>query len=1017
MLYLCGTDRLARGVREELAARSGGTSFTGNVVTLTQVLGHYSSPGEVVASDEIELRVWAELRRSQPRRALGGTLSFTSAMVDLWDLLRKEGKPEVTTAPERTLELLLGPVLSVERSLAAKGLLDDTGLLQELPRRIRKDPLHLETLVVDGFEGYPPLLASIIEALAESAEEAWVLTEGETLHPPSWSVEKPMSLGSQAGTRPATEGPARPPAVPGAVLDSWVQRETPERGPRPLPNVRMLQGVGGEREEVEAIASAVRQALNEDPTLRVLVAMPALPTYAPRVLEVFPRYGLRPEVLLPSSLLAAPGAQPLRRILELLLSDLPHASMLELIEDLDELGTLPKFFPRGATAEMIGRVAREGRAVAGREAFTTLLRAHAAELRAEGDEGGAREAEGVALGFGKLLETLRPLEAPAAPTAFVSTLRDVMVALGYLGPSTSEEGAVVLDALASAAAGLPVAGPPWPLGELRQFVEIVLSLRQSGSAARLPGIPVTGLHDAGLLSADLVILGGLSEANLPSDRPSPLLPPGARARAGLPTGEELVHRERVRLARVLARAGRTVVLSYPTRSGDEEVLPSPLLNDLLAVATPTLGAPAAPMAAPPTRAYAISEAMAGVARELGQPSGPSPSAIATLRLGLSGHRAEAWRSMLRGIRVERDRRASPRSTPFDGPMGGNGARELARKHFSSGRFTVHDLQDYLRCPYRFYLERVLRLQGPEEVTDEVDRPAVGSEIHHQLFVLQNSLRGTDGKLTGLTEKEAQVRGPSLQTQLRTFLDTLRPRTPDLETLTVRFLGTGGAAGRSGIATLLSQLVEDQSVVRSAHLELPFDDREPRSGSDIDPQLRLPPLPLGEVDSLHPVLVGRIDRLGFGQGRTSGVVIDDYKTGRSRPKDQDAAREAVPAGLELQLPLYMAAALYGLREKDPSVFPLGMRYLWISSAYETGFVSLLRLPQKPREEARQRERGVAYVEIALRHAQNAAQGILLGRFPINGRFASADGGCQFAGYCGFAQGCRFNGARFALRGVS
>lgn len=1051
-LYLCSTRRLSAHIQQELSARNGGAALTGSVMTLEELLDRYTSPSERVSDAEVRLRLWSEMRRSPGRNSPGGTLGFVSELVDLWGLVRQEGAmpggPSAGTAgleDDPLLQRLLGPVEAVERAFLAEGRRDGVGLLLDLPRRISEEGADFQLVLVDGFEGYPPALAAVVEALAARSEETWVLVEGDTLHPPGWTADRVAPPPTATGPTRSHPTPSGEPTVPGAVLDAWARSEERRDGPAPLPHVRLLDGLGGEREEVESLASEVRAILEKEPEATVLLALPALPTYAGRIREVFPRFGLRPEVPFPQPLVSAPAAQPVRRLLELVDEEFPHGGVMELIEDLQALGTLTSFFAPGTSVEDIDRVTREARCVEGEEAFTTALKEGARGLEGTGPGSEAERWERTSDGFTRLFGVLGSLRGAHGPVSFVASLREVMRTLGYIGGRSEEGPEPVLAVLEDAARAVEASSVTaegdgsgggqrrWSFGELRQLSETALALGVAPGRSTLPGVPVTGLHDAGLVEVDYILLGGLSERNLPSDRPSPLLSAATRARLGLPSGEELVHRERVRLSRVLARSRRGAILSYPARSGDEEVLPSLLLNDLLSVASP-VRVERSRTSRRVQGPYSLAEAMAAAVRGEGSSAGQAgqempkavvPSPVTSTGAGhpgagdpisreLMGPRGEAWRSMLLGLRAERERRTSPRSTALDGPAGGGPAQQLARRRFEAGRFTVHDVQDYLRCPYRFYLEKILGLAADAEVTDEVDRPALGSAVHRELFLLHDRHRGPDGAIVALDAKQLKEERTRVHAALEAFLRSLRPRSPELEAVSRRLLGPPGDPEAGALAQLLERLAEDDADVRVAHVELPFDDREPRDSQTVDPLLRLPPLPLGDVEGQVPRLVGRIDRLGFGRTRPSGLVVDDYKTGLSRPKDQDAAREAVPSGLELQLPLYMAAALHGMRASDPSLFPLGMRFLWLSSGDETGFVPFLRFPRRPKEEPKQLDRGVGYVDLALRHASNAAKGILEGRFPINGRFSNSEGGCQFAGYCDHARGCRFDLARLSLQ---
>jgi RecB family exonuclease len=1005
-LYLCGTERLQRSVEEDFAARSGGAALSGSVVTLDGLGRLFPSPRPSAEPEEVALRLWAALAPPSERGPPPTRLSFVEQVWELLATVRREADPQAG-ADEEELDRYLTPVEQVSAALEAAGQEDPSLQAFSLAERVRAAEPTLGCVVVDGFESYPRALAAVVEALAERSEETWVLVEGAAPLFPGWEEREPPEAAGAPVAR----------AVPPEALDLFLQRALPPAGPIDAPDVHLLAVKGGEREEVEVLARHIRDRLREFPRATVVVAFASLPSFAPRVLDTFPRFGLSPQVRLPGSLLSSAAALPLRRLVEVVARGCPRAGVLELLEDLEIQGHLARFFASDLSSEEIDRHVREAKVRQGRENFPRDLRGLAARWSAGGREAESSRVEAMADGFDRLFAFLAPVEAARTPVAFIEALRDTLEGTGLSAPGSADDPQGPVSKLLRAAHVVEQSLGPrigqWSLSQLQGFVETTLALYPGRGTEGEPGIAVTGLHDAGLLDVDYVFLGGLSEAHLPADRPSPLLSPGARARIGLASAPELALHERDRIARVLARARKGVFLSYSAGGDEGEVLPSLLLNDLLLSMRPRSGE-ALLSSQLGGRVYSTSDAMTAVGRAIGSDRADAPSTLALLSREGTTERAAAWHALLRGLRVEQERRRSPRATGYDGPGGGPGARELARRRYGEGRFGVRQLQEYLRCPYRFYLENILALGPAEDAEEEVDAPALGSEVHRLFFELHQSLRGADGTLRALSGPAFLAKEPEVRAGLEGFLADLRPRTPELDVLTRRWLGPPGRPGEGALAALFARMAEDLTLVRPAYLELAFDDRAPHDTSAVDPH-RLPPLSLGEVSGVPARLVGRIDRLSSGASRATGLVVDDYKTGRSRPHDQLRATQEVPTGLELQLPLYMAASLAGLRAANPRLFPLAMRYVWLSSREESGFIPLLKVPERARDEEAQQARGLALVDLAVRHAQNAVGGILEGRFPVNGRFRGRDGGCAFASWCPHALGCRFDAGRFAREG--
>ena len=67
------------------------------------------------------------------------------------------------------------------------------------------------------------------------------------------------------------------------------------------------------------------------------------------------------------------------------------------------------------------------------------------------------------------------------------------------------------------------------------------------------------------------------------------------------------------------------------------------------------------------------------------------------------------------------------------------AKEKLEK-MKESQFSITQLETYAVCPYRYFAERVLRLDIFEEPTEEIEALELGSLIHSILFVFYSKLK-------------------------------------------------------------------------------------------------------------------------------------------------------------------------------------------------------------------------------------------------------------------------------------
>jgi ATP-dependent helicase/nuclease subunit B len=419
------------------------------------------------------------------------------------------------------------------------------------------------------------------------------------------------------------------------------------------------------------------------------------------------------------------------------------------------------------------------------------------------------------------------------------------------------------------------------------------------------GIVIGPVQAAAGMSFDQVFIAGLNEGAFPPPPPAdPFFPSDS---------EDVLHlrakyrqRDREAYLMALASAGEKLTLSTAQAANGRPAFPSRWLLEAAAELTPGerpnvssfatlqpgahswLRATRSAQEGVETAATHLSadeRRLAGVIawRKAGQRLGSHPLAR---RTDLPLARALAMAAA----------RSSRQLTPFDGNLSSLAVQAAAiNRLFDAQRaMSATGLQSWAACPFRFFLERVLRVRSSEAPDDRwtIDAAARGTLVHQ---VLEEFLRGLAGAETPLgtrpyTEDDRQV--------LRAIADR-------------RFdeLRQSGLAGNPLIweataadvwADLEMFLHEDQAW-RAGRGWQPAR-FEQRFGFDDDeswPALEI------EASGLTLRFRGQIDRIDLA-AQDDRAQLYDYKTGKSEAY-KDLATDPVIGGRALQLALYSEVA--------------------------------------------------------------------------------------------------------------
>ncbi len=908
---------------------------------------------------------------------------------------------------------------------------------------------RLRLVVADGFTDFTRTQHEILEVLADRVEEVVITLPLEP------QTERPDLFARPQRTLDALHGrheqmavqwraPSKKAAWP-AMAHLQAHLFGNPRRYRPLDEpARRIEILAASRElgEIELIAGRIKGLLTEGceesdgrPVRPgdVAVVFRSPSAAEPLAREVFGRLGIPVWVESSPPLLRSRALAALVSLVQLSLEDWPFRQLLTVLAGSYFQPDWPEW-QEGRAVLSAQRLIRRLQIPRGREGLLGRLRWLAE--RAPGPSADEEEDEGRAAGRG-------PADDARTALALLSRLGQALDALPRRAPLGAwadawrrlAEDTGLLRAIPGAAEGRDRAGlahgthvdalawqrleaslraadrlaewlgrPAPPLERRAALAELldVLATTDLGPPGDETGrVRVLSARSARAIEVPYLFLAGLSEKAFPPPQREDRLYGEAEAQRLIAEGLPLVARsdrnreEMLLFYEAVTRATRRLTLSYPAL--DESAQPlaaSPYLKEIEAACGPgripreevielsPVPRSDEPRSAADFRVKAVADALAGnVALLAGlvraEPSpGLAENLLAALRMAASRGRREAF-------------------GPAEGMLQGEAARaEMAVRFAHDRTFTATELERYAACPYRFFLERLLRLEPLEDLTLAVDFLERGRLAHEVLARLHAEINREAGRpASPCILDEETFRRRLVETMDQVLAAPEAPsvaaamREVDRRVLT-RWLG----AYRHQHARYDAEWKDLDEPPLPTCFEVSFGSPGAPSGQTaLDEPLALSS-PHGTVR-----LAGRFDRVDVGKaaGRTVFNVLD-YKTGGAAAP----SREAVEAGTALQLPLY-ALAVERLLLAAEKALPWRAGYWHVKDA---GFKpkQALKMHEAPGGDVVPAEGWEEIQALAASTAALLANALRRAEFPVHSRHDECTAHCPYSRVCRIAQ---------------
>ncbi|MBT8380296.1 MAG: exodeoxyribonuclease V subunit gamma [Ignavibacteria bacterium] len=208
-------------------------------------------------------------------------------------------------------------------------------------------------------------------------------------------------------------------------------------------------------------------------------------------------------------------------------------------------------------------------------------------------------------------------------------------------------------------------------------------------------------------------------------------------------------------------------------------------------------------------------------------------------------------------------------------------------------FSATQLETYAKCPYKFFLENILRIQTVEEPLEELEAFEFGSLLHSILFIFYSSLKRTGIVLKNCSENDFKMAEKLLFDLAHKKFDDLNLTSESAFFEREKLLGINDKKKNSILYKfLLEERNRDDGYIPS-FFELGFGKVKNESAKRIPVKK--------EIKISDVKLRGKIDRVDVNDSDKTLKVVD-YKLSGTKPTIED-----LKTGLSLQLPLYLYAS--------------------------------------------------------------------------------------------------------------
>ncbi|MFA3783928.1 PD-(D/E)XK nuclease family protein [Melioribacteraceae bacterium 4301-Me] len=265
------------------------------------------------------------------------------------------------------------------------------------------------------------------------------------------------------------------------------------------------------------------------------------------------------------------------------------------------------------------------------------------------------------------------------------------------------------------------------------------------------------------------------------------------------------------------------------------------------------------------------------------------------------------------ISIDRIRVENPfLGTPFTGFLIQKGINDFyddklsqkindALSFYKDKEYSVSQLETYAKCPFKFFMERILKVGVREEPTEEIEALEMGNILHSILFEFYSELRRRNLVLKNCSDVVFNEASEIMKKIAKEKINIGSFNSPVTFYEKEKILGFNDIWESSLLYKFLEEERNGTDNFIPSFFEVSFGTLKKER---IDELLSLPE-PI-EIDGIK--LRGKIDRIDISEADKLFNIVD-YKLGGKKPSSKE-----LKDGISLQLPVYLYAASELLKKK-------------------------------------------------------------------------------------------------------
>lgn len=305
------------------------------------------------------------------------------------------------------------------------------------------------------------------------------------------------------------------------------------------------------------------------------------------------------------------------------------------------------------------------------------------------------------------------------------------------------------------------------------------------------------------------------------------------------------------------------------------------------------------------------------------------------------------------------------------------------KNISVKQYSISQLELYAKCPFKFFIEKILGLSIIEEPTEEIEAIEMGRILHLILFEFYTSLREKGIQLKSCSEIEYQESKKTIFDIAQKVVNVSQFKSPITFYDREKLFGIDGNQEESILYKFLENERKSNEFIPS-FFEINFGSVK-KDGSDPILSSELP------IETNGIKLRGKIDRIDICESNSTYNIID-YKLTGTKPTVKELKN-----GTSLQLPIYLFSAGELLKRRFDREFNANEMFIYSLKFSERDFLKKEVSIKKDSEI----KSNLDLIQASLNNAKKFVSEISQGKFglsPHEDRDKIVCNYCQFHSIC-------------------